>query len=129
MVVAGTQLTDADASKFFENGNQLLKEGASFSWVGDIPVITQQQVANYESVSGKIKVTYKDGNSHTYDVSWMDAGRIGLNLNKFYYVPEVGQKIDNSNINDNLDSLYKLYVPSENTETILRYLVLYSLAC
>lgn len=82
-VVAGSDLTNL-ASKFISNAAALTQSGATFSWVGNVPTATQQDAMDGNTISGTIRVTYKDGTSTTIDIESYVEARSQLQPNTFY---------------------------------------------
>ena len=109
LVVAGTKLTDDNAYKFFSNGEALLKVGATFSWVGGAPTISQEQAEFQEPIQGTIKVTFKDGNTHDYDVAFTGQPRAELQPDRIYYVPEQNAQVTDEDVES------ELYSPEDQT--------------
>lgn len=71
--VAGSNLTNL-AAKFIKNADALTQAGATFSWVGDVPTVTQQDALDGTIISGTVKVTYADGTSKEVSVqSYVEA--------------------------------------------------------
>lgn len=101
-VVAGTNLTDL-ASKFISNADELTKNGTTFSWVGDTPIPTQQEGIAGGTITGTVKVTYKDGTSTTVDIESYVETQSQVQPNTFYYVNNVGDSVDfnNADVNGN----------------------------
>lgn len=99
LVMPGTQLTDADASRFFSNGEALVKAGATFSWVGGAPAVTEEDASNSIPISGTIKVTLKDGSSKDYDVYFTAEPQVTAQPNRFYYVAEQNEKVTGEDVN------------------------------
>ncbi|WP_251574002.1 hypothetical protein [Limosilactobacillus agrestimuris] len=48
-IIAGTDLTNI-ASKFLQNGDTLLKGGATVSWANDVPTANQQDGSGFYSI-------------------------------------------------------------------------------
>ena len=92
-VVAGSDLTNL-ASKFISNAAALIQSGATFSWVGNAPTATQQDAINGSTISGTIRVTYKDGTSTTKDIESYVEARSQLQPSTFYYVNRVNDTPD-----------------------------------
>lgn len=92
-VVAGSDLTNL-ASKFISNAAALTQSGATFSWVGNVPTATQQDAMDGNTISGTIRVTYKDGTSTTIDIESYVEARSQLQPNTFYYVNRVNDTPD-----------------------------------
>lgn len=92
-VVAGSDLTNL-ASKFISNADVLTQNGATFSWVGNVPTPTQQDAIGGNTITGTIKVTYKDGTSITIDIESYVEARSELQPSTFYYVNRVGDTPD-----------------------------------
>ncbi|MDU8979485.1 MAG: MBG domain-containing protein, partial [Lactobacillus paragasseri] len=92
-VIAGSDLTNL-ASKFISNAAALTQSGATFSWVGNAPTATQQDAIDGNTISGIIKVTYKDGTSTTADIESYVEARSQLQPNTFYYVNRVNDTPD-----------------------------------
>lgn len=92
-VVAGSDLTNL-ASKFISNAAALTQSGAIFSWVGNVPTATQQDAMDGNTISGTIRVTYKDGTSTTIDIESYVEARSQLQPNTFYYVNRVNDTPD-----------------------------------
>lgn len=92
-VVAGSDLTNL-ASKFISNADVLTQNGATFSWVGNVPTPTQQDAIGGNTITGTIKVTYKDGTSTTIDIESYVEARSELQPSTFYYVNRVGDTPD-----------------------------------
>ncbi len=92
-VIAGTNLTDL-ASKFISNADVLAENGATFSWVGDVPTPTQEDASAGSTISGTIKVTYADGTSVEVPIESMVEPQSQLQPNTFYYVNKVGDTPD-----------------------------------
>lgn len=110
-VIAGSNLTDL-ASKFISNADVLAKNGATFSWVGDVPTPTQQDAGS--TISGTIKVTYADGTSVDVPIESMVEPQSQLQPNTFYYVNKLGDTPDfntaDANGNDLSTILYNQLV-------------------
>lgn len=92
-VIAGSDLTNL-ASKFISNAAALTQSGATFSWVGNAPTATQQDAIDGNTISGIIKVTYKDGTSTTADIESYVEARSQLQPDTFYYVNRVNDTPD-----------------------------------
>ncbi|MFY0444873.1 MBG domain-containing protein [Lactobacillus gasseri] len=92
-VIAGSDLTDL-ASKFISNAAVLTQNGATFSWVGNVPTPTQQDAIGGNTITGTIKVTYKDGTSTTIDIESYVEARSALQPSTFYYVNRVNDTPD-----------------------------------
>ena len=92
-VIAGSNLTDL-ASKFISNADVLAENGATFSWVGDVPTPTQEDASAGSTISGTIKVTYADGTSVEVPIESMVEPQSQLQPNTFYYVNKVGDTPD-----------------------------------
>ena len=90
-VIAGSNLTDL-ASKFLQNGDDLIQSGAKISWVGDVPTPTQQDAGS--TITGTIKVTYADGTSVEVPIESNVEPQSQLQPNTFYYVNKVGDTPD-----------------------------------
>lgn len=112
-VVAGSDLTNL-ASKFISNADALTQSGATFSWVGNVPTPTQQDAINGSTISGTIRVTYKDGTSTTKDIESYVEARSQLQPSTFYYVNRVNDTPDfntaDANGNDFSTILNNTYV-------------------
>lgn len=92
-VIAGSDLTNL-ASKFISNADALTQSGATFSWDGNVPTATQQDAMDGNTISGTIRVTYKDGTSTTIDINSYVEARSTLQPSTFYYVNRVNDTPD-----------------------------------
>ena len=92
-VIAGSDLTNL-ASKFISNADALTQSGATFSWDGNVPTATQQDAMDGNTISGTIRVTYKDGTSTTKDIESYVEARSTLQPSTFYYVNRVNDTPD-----------------------------------
>ena len=112
-VVAGSDLTNL-ASKFISNADALTQSGATFSWDGNVPTATQQDAIDSNTISGTIRVTYKDGTSTTIDIESYVEARSQLQPSTFYYVNRVNDTPDfntaDANGNDFSTILNNTYV-------------------
>ena len=112
-VVAGSDLTNL-ASKFISNADALTQSGATFSWDGNVPTATQQDAIDGNTISGTIRVTYKDGTSTTIDIESYVEARSQLQPSTFYYVNRVNDTPDfntaDANGNDFSTILNNTYV-------------------
>lgn len=131
-VVVDTNLTNL-ASKFLQNGAELEAAGAKITWVGDVPKPTQADIDSLQSISGKVRVQYADGTSKEVEVSAEVEPHATITPNTFYYVNNVGDRVDSAtaadangrklwdkdNISKSVLNTQNLYVPGSATAKLL----------
>lgn len=108
-VIAGSDLTNL-ASKFISNAAALTQSGATFSWDGNVPTATQQDAIDGNTISGTIRVTYKDGTSTTIDIESYVEARSQLQPSTFYYVNRVNDTPDFNTADANGNSFSTMIV-------------------
>ena len=123
MANAGSTLTERDAAKFIQNAAQLEAAGAKITWDGTPDTGTAADGVNGGTGSGKIKVTYANGQSTTVDVEFTLNAQVGLQQgHSFYYVGNVGDTVtslDQPDANgyvlyDSNDSEHSLISPGQS---------------
>jgi LPXTG-motif cell wall-anchored protein len=121
-VVVDTNLTNL-ASKFLQNGAELEAAGAKITWVGDVPKPTQADIDSLQPISGKVRVQYADGTSKEVEVGAMVEPHATITSNTFYYVNNVGDRVDSATAAD--ANGRKLWDQDDSSKSVLNTQDLY----
>lgn len=126
---AGSTLSNADAALFIQNAKELEEAGATIAWDGTPDTGTAQQAPQGGSGSGKVKITYKDGESTVVDVSFYLDSQVSLSYNgslynnkyksqySFYYVKNRGDQVDSLTTPDSNGNL--IYDPNDQAHSLI----------
>lgn len=112
-VVVGTNLANK-AGSLLQNEAELEKAGAKFSWVGNVPTVTEGDYNNGSIITGTVRVTYANGTYKDVSVSFMATGQVQLNPSAFYYVNKRGDSV-NFDTPDSNGNSYSTLMNTNNT--------------